>query len=304
MIASFNAARRGDNARASVLCDQALEVDERLGPVPDAHLEIVQYGVRAPIAQSAGASSEEIAELYLVGARQARDAGLPAWSAYHFAYAGTFLAVEQPQAAEAYATEGLQLARLCGAAHAVTINLLALGQVVAVDDARRARALLDEALELAATLGYESPNELGFVVGAAARLGDWPTVLRAVARILHHQLRSGSTTLQTVAMLPLAARGLAEHAPEAAAVVQGGVKGLTARLRPHTATVAAASPPASGTATLPTGGERGVTTRLLTERLGDDRVRELRAVGEAMEPDELYSYARTHINAYLASITP
>jgi predicted ATPase/class 3 adenylate cyclase/DNA-binding CsgD family transcriptional regulator len=302
MIASFNAARRGDLAGAAVLCDQSLEVDQRLGPVADAYLGIAQYGVRAPIALSAGATPEEVAALYLVGAQQARDAGLPAWSAYHVAYAATHLVLEQPQAAAAYATEGLQLARQSGAPLAVSMNLLALAQALTNDDPPRAHALLEEAVELALTVGYESPNELAFVANTAARLGDWPTVLRAITRVLHHQLRSGSLTLQITMMLPMAARGLAEHSPEASAVIQGGARALTTRLRPHTSTTGAPAAPAAGTVTATVRRERVDTARLLVERLGEQRLHELRTVGEAMEPDELYSYARAHINTYLATI--
>lgn len=304
MIAGFNAERRGDHARAEALCDQALEVDARLGPVPDAHLSIAQYGLRAPLALVAGATSEQTAELYLQGARQAGDAGFPAWSAYHLGYAGAMLALEHPHTAEHYATEGLELARRSAAPYAITMNLVALALAVVADDPARARGLLDEALQLAATLGYESPNELMWVAFAGSRLGEWPVTLRAVTRTLHYQLRSGSIPVNCVVMLQLAPGGLAEDDPEAAATIQGGIRALAVRLiPPSTASVPARSLPNPGYPGL-AADVRRAATEVLISRLGEQRLRELRAIGEAMEPDELYSYARAHIDAYLNSLTP
>ena len=45
------------------------------------------------------------------------------------------------------------------------------------------------------------------------------------------------------------------------------------------------------------------TTQLLTAALGDPRLRELRAEGAAMDETQACTYARTHIDEYLASST-
>jgi len=46
---------------------------------------------------------------------------------------------------------------------------------------------------------------------------------------------------------------------------------------------------------------RRETTRLLTAALGEAHLRELRAQGAAMNEDQACTYARTHIDKYLAS---
>ena len=71
------------------------------------------------------------------------------------------------------------------------------------------------------------------VVFTAARLEAWPAALRAASRALHHQLRSGSIgAVNLRAFSTWSARGLAEHRPEAAAVIQGAVGALVRRLAP------------------------------------------------------------------------
>jgi len=214
------------------------------------------------------------------------------------------LAVDDLQAAEQYATEGLDLARQCGAPYAITMNLVATALALAADDPTRARALLDEAAQLATTAGYESPNELMWIAFTGARLGDWRIALHAITRTLHYQLRSGSIPTNSLTMLQLAPRGLAENDPEAAATIQGGIRPLLARLTaPRSGNFAERSLARGGFVAFVLD-VRHAATELLVHKLGEQRLRELRAIGEHMEPDDLYSYARMRINAYLATATP
>jgi hypothetical protein len=199
----------------------------------------------------------------------------------------------------------LALARETATPYAIATNLLALALTLAPDDPHRARALLDEALESAATLGYENADELMFVVIAAARLDAWPTALRAVSRALHHQLRSGGyAPLNVAGFLNLAARGLAEHRPEPAATLQGAA---SAQVHPLVAPVAAATengvapPPDLPGGVFVTGARRDAT-QILVATVGEARLRELRTQGEAMNEDQAYTYARTHIDEYLATL--
>jgi hypothetical protein len=43
------------------------------------------------------------------------------------------------------------------------------------------------------------------------------------------------------------------------------------------------------------------TTQIIIESIGDERMRELRAEGAAMHPDQACAYARIHIDDYLAA---
>ena len=181
------------------------------------------------------------------------------------------------------------------------MNLLALAPTLAASDPDQARDLLAESFHLATTHGYERPYDFSGAVFVAAQLEAWPTMLRAAGRALHHQSRSGFVGLvYLAAILNLVARGLAQHQPEAAALIQGTVTAMLRRLTPDIAA------PISGDASnQPVAAfvvkVRRDTTELLTAALGDTRLRELRAQGAAMDEDHACTYARTHIDDYLAN---
>jgi hypothetical protein len=103
--------------------------------------------------------------------------------------------------------------------------------------------------------------------------------------------------------LNVAARGLAEHRPEPAAVLQGTVNALMRRLVPAagTPTPADVTPQPGSFGQMITTARRD-TTQILIAALGEPRMRELRARGAAMDEDQAYTYARTHIDEYLATI--
>ena len=46
------------------------------------------------------------------------------------------------------------------------------------------------------------------------------------------------------------------------------------------------------------------TSMLLVDAIGEAKMRELRAEGEAMDHDQASAYARTHIAEYLATLAP
>jgi len=292
---------RGDAALALALCDQALAAERRLGPAGDLPVGISASTLRGQIAQAAGATDEAV-EHVLDGAHHAREAKIPAVAALLLGLAAQTVAWSDPAAAQRYATEGLMLARHAGQPHAIAYNLLGLSMALATTDPDHARSALAEALQLGATLGYESFNELGSVVFAAALVGDWPVVLRAAGRELHHRMRSGLVLLVFLpATLNLVARGLAPHRPEPAVVLQGAVTAVLRRLAPDIA-----APVSGGEHTKPNdvasfvAGVRRDTTELLTASLGTERLRELRARGAAMTETEMMGFARAQIAEYLA----
>jgi hypothetical protein len=304
MLAGHQASARGDGPRALELCDQALAAGGRLGPVPDWDLLVWTLDLRAFVAQGAGALDEAVVH-WLEAARLARVGEFPGFAAMFLALAQGVLSSVDPAAALERGTEGLALARQTGMPTAIAINLLYLAQTLATDDPDRARALLDEALELAATLGYENEFEVGAAIFAAARLGAWPTMLQLVSRQLRLQLRSGTVaTFGLAGTLNLTARALAQHRPEPAAVLQGKVAAVIRRFvpaAPPAATGSVESPPPNPAMAFATTA-RWEATQILVAVLGDARMRELRAQGAAMDEDAICAYARRHIGEYLATL--
>jgi hypothetical protein len=300
MRAGFDANARGDGARALELCDRAASVAAQLGPVSGWQIDLAAANLRAFVAAEAG-ELEEGAAHALEAARLAREHD-PAIAAMMLGLATGYLAWHDPATARLCAEDGLALARQTRAPQVISFNLLTFAQSRADDDPAEARVLLDEAIELWSTLGYENPGQLNTAVFTAARLDVWPTALQAASRALHHQLRSGDLSVMGCAgMMNLVARGLVDRSPEPAAVIQGAV----ARIVDNASTGAGATPSAgtssAGGLVAFTTAARRETTEILTARLGRERLRELRARGEAMDTDQAYRYARTHIRDYLAS---
>ena len=148
-----------------------------------------------------------------------------------------------------------------------------------------------------------SPTELQAAVFTAARLEAWPTTLRTAGRTLHHHIRSGGIALvYVVALMNLVARGLAEHLPEPAAVLQGCVSMLMSGLASDVAAAAAGGHSSSNPVAAQVVEVRRDTAQILTAALGEPRLRALRAEGAAMTEDQAYAYARNHIDEYLAAI--
>jgi MalT-like TPR region len=290
----------GDPHQALSLCDQALAAEQRFGPVPGGFVEIWSHLLRGEIAQAGGAS-QEAAKHILDGARRARAAELPATAAILLANAAYILAWSDPVAAQRHARDGLTLARQTGMPSAIADNLQGLALALATTDPDQARARLVEALQLTTTLCYESPSGLSSVVFAAARLQDWSSLLRAASRVMHHQTRTDTQGFVYVAAtLNLVARALAQPQPEPAAVLQGTVTGMLRRLTPDVAAPVSEGAPDHDNAAAFVTQIRRDTTQLLTVALGETRVRELRAQGAAMDETQACTYARTHIDEYLA----
>ncbi len=300
MNAANNAADRGDARLALQLCDEALTTEQRLGPVPGAHLEIMSSAVRAGAA--GGFALDEMVAHLVEGARRAQAEDLPGIAAFFFVAAAQFGSWVDPVAARQHATEALTLARQSGAPGGIVFSLSVLAGTLADDDPDEGRALLFEARELANTFGYENPTELLLANVAAARLGEWPTALRVARRLFHHQSRSGVIAPPYLAqVMAYSARGLAQHQPEVAAMLQGA-SATTFQPPPFDEALVGASRRASNLYNIIAflGTVHDETMRLLNAALGDARLAELLAEGAAMDETQACRYARTHIDQYLA----
>jgi predicted ATPase/class 3 adenylate cyclase len=291
--------RDADRQSALRLCAEAEAADKRLHGSLSEWTGYGAQSLRAMIAQASGAT-EEAVEHYLTIDRRLRTEA-PALVAIGLGSLAMVVAWSNPNDALRYATDGLALARKSGVPYSIMHTLEGLALALIATDPDRALALLEEAFGLATALGYESPGALYVGVFVAARLGQWPAVLRAAERVLHHQLRTGNFSIvYMAAMVNLVARGLAETHPETAAVLQGAVGVLLADLPTDFASqVRGGGLDENDVAAFVTK-VRHDTTGLLTDALGNDRLRALRAEGRSMSPNQAYAFARARINAALA----
>ena len=191
----------------------------------------------------------------------------------------------------ALATEGLALARQEGGPTAIISNLTTLAELLADRDPERAQALWRESVELWRSPGYDNPawRYPARAVSTAALLEDWPAVLELgfrTIRLLPPEWRQyGSTEI-----LDVVARALTPSNIEVAAILQGAARplddvpetdatestpvGLMTRTEVHRAAAL-----------------RRETTEILIEALGQPRLRELRAQGQALDDDQVVAFA-------------
>jgi hypothetical protein len=262
----------GDGPGALEMAAQAEAAVGRLGPAPGyEHVDIWCLRLRAAVSIDTGPPGRAV-ELYLLAAERDRAAGRDAHAAFWLGVAATLVAWADPDAAAQPAAEGLALARRTGYPRAIHQNLLARALVLASSDREQARLHLHEVLDV----GYDSTSLLVACL-VAGRLEDWPAVLQAAGRWLQFDRRTGTTPRGFLAgIVSFVARALAPAQPEAAAVLHGAAPGLHATLGPAGKALVRA---------------RDQTTRLLTDTLGEARLRELRSRGENMDSTQTCIYA-------------
>jgi len=175
----------------------------------------------------------------------------------------------------------------------IVVDLAGVGVALAPSDPQQAAALLAEA----DTVAPGNEVDLTWALFTATRLADWPTALRTAHRLLVRGRRSGAAGGSILlALFSVAARGLAETEPETAAVLLGA-RGVT----DATASVGAIE---LNSLVMRVIQIRQEATHLIVDALGEPRMSELSARGEAMDRDQASAYARTHIAEYLATLAP
>ena len=102
-------------------------------------------------------------------------------------------------------------------------------------------------------------------------------------------------------LLNLIAGGLAEPRPKPAAVIQGTIGVVLHRATPNAAPPHTEDSAHTNTVVTFIAGVRHDATQLIVAALGEPRIRELHAQGVAMTEDQACTYARTHIDEYLAT---
>jgi hypothetical protein len=278
----------GDYQSSLQLVNEAQAAVRRLGPGPGYHdVDALCFNLRAQVAgPTVGVGGSDFG---LEAAERERAAGHLGLAAINMAVAAHMLAQQKPDLP--LATEALSLARRSGWPVAIHGGLIALALTLAPSDREQARRLFHQG----AANDFDSRGILAVICFAAGRFGEWFVLLRTARRLFHLERRTGGVPrLYLGGILNLVARGLAGAEPEVAAVIQGSATGLInppVELEMMTQT----------TASYFVGEILEETTTILVDSIGEQRMRELRAQGAAMDPDQACAYARIHIDDYLAA---
>jgi hypothetical protein len=296
MAAAFAAINRGEASLARENCAAALAAEDAL-TVPRAYIENLdayRYHLMAFVASSTGAW-DDAAAAYLDGAAAHRRAGRTTLlggcltgAASVLCYSGRFTD------ALPIASDAVAVARATRVPGLITMSLVALAEALSQQEPGQARALLDEAAHQ--SLDNDVSAVLTQMTFAASMLRDWPraaSLARRAIPLVHWE--NNRPFLHAV--LTVSARALADTDPEAAATIQGAAHALTMTFDRSAAT---AKEPGTnrGGVTVET---RDETTRLLTEALGDQRLRAVRDHGAAMDTDTAVAYTLARLDAFLTN---
>ena len=267
-VSAVFASGRSVGRGAEELCRRAAEANARQAS-PDWRVEEVICGARSNMAINAGAFADA-ARLDERAAAIARTGGDLADASLKLGLAaGGYLLVGDTRGAVPLAREALVLARQIGAPALIATALLAVGATAAETDPDRARACLRESLELSTALGYQSALDLVWAAGLAFLLNDRTATLE-LGRSAIRALQRGGDRFMMDSMLHMIAGALAATQPEAAAIIQGAAEAYMVE-SPTLAPLIS----------------------FVTEALGEERARELRARGAEMDWDQAVAYTLT-----------
>ena len=297
--AAVEAGFRGDLTRSEDAGEEALAKSAGLGTDPEVDLLVWWARCLRAIAigawDEAAAHAEHTVELARSGPTEYHVGDVLAGAAIEHTMAGN------PDAAARLASEALDLARRSGAPMSIAHSLTALAGALAEREPRRARALLAESLELQATIEFQNEHHITSATLIAARIADWPLVLR-LARDAIRRLHWAGDRPYLSGIFNVVARALASDHAESAAVLQGAARRLVpaAALAPRAIEVAGADA-ISPAGAAPSSASfvtklRRQTTAALRDALGEAHLHQLRAEGEAMDDDHAVAYALDAIN--------
>jgi hypothetical protein len=268
-VSAMFASHRADLTVTEELCRRAAEANERRDP-HDWRVEEVICEARRNIAGAAGAFAD-VARLAERAAAIARTGGDLADTSLQLCIAaGGYLFVGDAPRAVSLAREALMLARQIGDPALIASGLLAVGIAVVETDPDQARACLRESLELSTALGYQGALDLAWAAGLASLLNDRTAALE-LGRSAIRALQRGGDRLLMIIILYMIAGALAATQPEAAAMIQGAAEAYMV-VPPNFARL---------------------ISLLVTEALGEERARELRARGAEMHWDQAVAYTLT-----------
>jgi predicted ATPase len=266
-VSAAFASNRVDATTAEELCRRAADANAGQA-VPDWRVEETICAARHNIALAAGAFADA-ARLAEQAADLARAGGDLADASVELTFAASdHVLIDDAPAALPLAREALALARQTGAPALIATGLLALGGAIAGTDPEQARACLRESHELSTALGHDSAIDLLWATGIAFLLGDQVATLERGRRAIRGLQWAGRIRMALV--LYMVAGALLATRPDAAAIIQGAAQ-----------TYVVESP------------KFALIGSTVAASLGEDRARELRARGAAMDWDQALAYALT-----------
>jgi hypothetical protein len=277
-VSAVFASYRADVTAAEELCHRASEANARTD-TPDWRVEETVCAARSNVANTAGKSADG-ARLAEQAARIAQAGGDLADASVELTLAAMrHVLVDDAAGAVPLANQALALARQVGAPALIASGLLAVGMAVAGTDPGQARACLRESRELNTPLGYQSTLDLMWAAAIAFLVGDRTTTLELGRRAIRG-LQWGGDRLRMGMALYMIASALAATRPEAAAIVQGAAEAYVVQ-----------SPVFAR-----------LNSSTVTETLGEQRVRELRARGADMDWDQAVAYTLTQATQALSEL--
>jgi hypothetical protein len=299
VTAAWQAVNRGELTLAEQLVDRALDAARSLSEPADhiVPLEVQARMVRIRIALATGAWPA-VVQLSLAQLEQMRADGLEEYASPAFTVAATALCLEGDfDAAVSLATEGLELARPSGRTDHIITSLWALALALSEREPDRARAVLQEAVDVFTALGDEETWLAQMMALTAARLSDWELTAQLARNSIRYFHWLGVRP-SLAGMFTVSARVLADTDPEAAAVIQGAAR-IFAPARSASSDIDTTPRAPSARADLWTTIRRE-TTRRLQDTLGDHRRRDLQTQGAGMNSDDAVSFALTHLDKFIA----
>jgi predicted ATPase len=297
--AAMRALTQGETEQGERLCDEALSAERRLGAHPDGLVDSMLGPPRSMVAVNRGLWHDAAVEAER-NAELNRSAGRLHFAASSLAAAGHCHAMAgDSDTGIPLATEALVLARQVGMPYIIGLALASLASSLAERDPQRARALLRELQQFSETTSYENIAHFTVAVLVAGQLRDAPLIFELAPRVIR-LLYWAESQLQLAGMLNIVAWAVADSEPAEAAGLQGASRRLIRDHIPARTTRDQPAPNASGRAGLISELQRE-TTRRLADVLGERRLRDLRAQGEALDPDQTVAIALALINKVTAS---
>jgi predicted ATPase/class 3 adenylate cyclase len=290
-VAGVQRASHGDLEAAEAACREAELA--KVGTSPDGdHLADYMIGqARSQVVWSRGTGSDQAWMKQTVTA--CRALGRPQLLEQSLVACALFQAtLGDVREAARLASEGLGIARSIGAPLDIVRNLGVLAAALADSEPARSRALLDEAVTLREDLGVEGYADSAQLTFNAAQLHDWGLVRRIAPGAIRGLHWAGQPVF-LAGILNVAARAIADADPAAACVIQGTARRLatSAQPAPDAAASTSAAPPTAPTSASLVTRVRRETTALLAQGLGEERLHELRARGEALDNDHAVAFA-------------
>jgi predicted ATPase/DNA-binding SARP family transcriptional activator len=301
-ITAIDVAARGDLDVAEQRCIRALEAQQRIHTSADSDVENLVCQARADSALMRGAFADSVA-FSERAANLARADGKLTVASVNLARGAWVRVIAGDATGIPLGVDALALAREADMPYALITALLSLGIALAETDPDQARACLDESLERGAALGYENANNLGLALVLVSRLGDASGTLEIASRTIR-ELNWARQPVWLTACLNLVAHALAPTRPEGAAIISGAARALALRTIGRPIDQPNRTPPGPTPGTndgyfVKAGRE---TKRVLAVALGEERLTQLRAEGEAMDDDHAVAYTVDQIAKALTGV--